>query len=439
MIRTIGLFFLLLLKILGFTALFLLAFFLLAFLLVLFVPVRYQVQVHNERSMEPGKHHPAENLRVQLQVHWLLHLLQIKASYGPQGFSSRIRAAGIDIPKALAWIKNKKEQKHNRRQAKKRRQKKSEDGMQEEWKTPDTTQAGNTIPESAKGLSQADEAVPEAEKDWIQADGTVQELPKGQIQADGTVQESAKGQIQADGTVQESAKGQIQADQIVQESAKGQVQADRTAADSAQDYRETGHLTAAEVVQEPFAKTDAQIPLQKKASEKEGRPDSKRKKRRKKKKSFPKRKKSNTQKPHRPSGPSEPNPGIFARLRGQIARVRKEIKDETNRYAVSRIWRELLKIICSYKPRKLRADITFSLADPALTGQATGLISLLPWIYRYPCRICPDFTSEQLYLEGEVFAQGRVSVLVFALSALRLLCDKTFMRTVRRLLGRGQK
>ncbi len=419
--------------------LFLLAFFLLAFLLVLFVPVRYQVQVHNERSMEPGKHHPAENLRVQLQVHWLLHLLQIKASYGPQGFSSRIRAAGIDIPKALAWIKNKKEQKHNRRQAKKRRQKKSEDGMQEEWKTPDTTQAGNTIPESAKGLSQADEAVPEAEKDWIQADGTVQELPKGQIQADGTVQESAKGQIQADGTVQESAKGQIQADQIVQESAKGQVQADRTAADSAQDYRETGHLTAAEVVQEPFAKTDAQIPLQKKASEKEGRPDSKRKKRRKKKKSFPKRKKSNTQKPHRPSGPSEPNPGIFARLRGQIARVRKEIKDETNRYAVSRIWRELLKIICSYKPRKLRADITFSLADPALTGQATGLISLLPWIYRYPCRICPDFTSEQLYLEGEVFAQGRVSVLVFALSALRLLCDKTFMRTVRRLLGRGQK
>lgn len=428
MIRTIGLFFLLLLKILGFTALFLLAFFLLAFLLVLFVPVRYQVQVHNERSMEPGKHHPVENLRVQLQVHWLLHLLQIKASYGQQGFSSRIRAAGIDIPKALAWIKNKKEQKHNRRQAKKSRQKPAEDGMQEERKTPDTTQAGETMPESAKGLSQADEAAPEAEK--------------GRIQADRTVQESAKGQVQADRTVQESAKGQVQADQIVQESAKGQVQADRTAADSAQDYRETGHLTAAEVVQEPFAKTDAQIPLQKKASEKEGRPDSKRKKRRKKKKSFPKRKKSNTQKPHRPagpSGPSEPNPGIFARLRGQIARVRKEIKDETNRYAVSRIWRELLKIIRSYKPRKLRADITFSLADPALTGQATGLISLLPWIYRYPCRICPDFTSEQLYLEGEVFAQGRVSVLVFALSARRLLCDKTFMRTVRRLLGRGQK
>ena len=425
MIRTIGLFFLLLLKILGFTALFLLAFFLLAFLLVLFVPVRYQVQVHNERSMEPGKHHPAENLRVQLQVHWLLHLLQIKASYGPQGFSSRIRAAGIDIPKALAWIKNKKEQKHNRRRAKKSRQKPAEGGVQEEWKTPDTTQAGETMPESAKGLSQADEAAPEAEK--------------GRIQADRIVQESAKGQVQADRIVQESAKGQIQADQIVQESAKGQVQADRTAADSAQDYRETGHLTAAEVVQEPFAKTDAQIPLQKKASEKEGRPDSKRKKRRKKKKSFPKRKKSNTQKPHRPSGPSEPNPGIFARLRGQIARVRKEIKDETNRYAVSRIWRELLKIICSYKPRKLRADITFSLADPALTGQATGLISLLPWIYRYPCRICPDFSSEQLYLEGEVFAQGRVSVLVFALSALRLLCDKTFMRTVRRLLGRGQK
>ena len=119
MIRAIGLFFLLLFQILGWTALILLTVILLTFLLVLFVPIRYRVQVHNERCKDSLKHHPAENLQVHVQVHWLLHLLRISASCGPQGFKSQIRAAGIDILKALAWFRQKKEQRHNRRQMKK--------------------------------------------------------------------------------------------------------------------------------------------------------------------------------------------------------------------------------------------------------------------------------------------------------------------------------
>ena len=119
MIRAIGLFFLLLFQILGWTALILLTVMLLTFLLVLFVPIRYRVQVHNERCTDSLKHHPAENLQVHLQVHWLLHLLRISASCGPQGFKSQIRAASIDIIKVLAWLKQKKEQRHNRRQMKK--------------------------------------------------------------------------------------------------------------------------------------------------------------------------------------------------------------------------------------------------------------------------------------------------------------------------------
>lgn len=413
MIRAIGLFFLLLFQILGWTALILLTVILLTFLLVLFVPIRYRVQVHNERCTDSLKHHPAENLQVHLQVHWLLHLLRISASYGPQGFKSQIRAAGIDILKVLAWLKQKKEQRHNRRQMKKSRQ------------------------NLAKDRKQADTSMPNLSESQVQTAEIMRTSEESQAQAEGTAQVSEESQAQA-GTTQASSEVQIQADAAVKDLAQELVP----------DSEDAGQLTEEQMQQEQVLKTNPELPIINEESTKKGQSNSKRKKRRqKKKKPFlnqkQKQKKAkklsrtkNRQKAYDQAGSSESEPGFFKRLRSQIARVRKEIKDETNRYAVGRVWAELLKMIRSYRPRKLRADLSFSLADPALTGQAVGLVSLLPWIYRYPCRIVPDFTSEQLYLEGEIFAQGKIRVSVFALTTLRLLRDKKFMQVVRRLLGR---
>ncbi len=425
MIRAIGLFFLLLFQILGWTALILLTVMLLTFLLVLFVPIRYRVQVHNERCTDSLKHHPAENLQVHLQVHWLLHLLRISASCGPQGFKSQIRAASIDIIKVLAWLKQKKEQRHNRRQMKK--------SMQNLAK--DRKQADTSMPNPSEGQVQTAEIMRTSEESQAQAEGTTQISEESQAQA-GTTQVSEEGQAQAGGTTQASPEVQIQADAAVKDLAQ----------ESVPDSEDTGQLTEEQMQQEQVPKTNPELPVINEESTKKGQSNSKRKKRRqKKKKPFSNQKQKeakklsgtkNRQKAYDQAGSSESEPGFFKRLRSQIARVRKEIKDETNRYAVGRVWAELLKMIRSYRPRKLRADLSFSLADPALTGQAVGLISLLPWIYRYPCRIVPDFTSEQLYLEGEIFAQGKIRVSVFALATLRLLRDKKFMQVVRRLLGR---
>ncbi len=425
MIRAIGLFFLLLFQILGWTALILLTVMLLTFLLVLFVPIRYRVQVHNERCTDSLKHHPAENLQVHLQVHWLLHLLRISASYGPQGFKSQIRAAGIDILKALAWFRQKKEQRHNRRQMKKSMQDLAKDRMQ----------ADTSMPNPSEGQVQTAEIMRTSEESQAQDEETAQVSEESQAQA-GTTQVSEESQAQAGGTTQASPEVQIQADAAAKDLAQ----------ESVPDSEDTGQLTEEQMQQEQVPKTNPELPVINEESTKKGQSNSKRKKRRQKKKkpfSNQKQKKAkklsgtkNRQKAYDQAGSSESEPGFFKRLRSQIARVRKEIKDETNRYAVGRVWAELLKMIRSYRPRKLRADLSFSLADPALTGQAVGLVSLLPWIYRYPCRIVPDFTSEQLYLEGEIFAQGKIRVSVFALATLRLLRDKKFMQVVRRLLGR---
>lgn len=427
MIRAIGLFFLLLFQILGWTALILLTVMLLTFLLVLFVPIRYRVQVHNERCTDSLKHHPAENLQVHLQVHWLLHLLRISASYGPQGFKSQIRAAGIDILKALAWFRQKKEQRHNRRQMKKSMQDLAKDRMQADTRTQNPSE----------GQVQTAEIMRTSEESQAQDEETAQVSEENQAQA-GTTQVSEESQAQAGGTTQASPEVQIQADAAVKDLAQ----------ESVPDSEDTGQLTEEQMQQEQVPKTNPELPVINEESTKKGQSNSKRKKRRqKKKKPFSNQKQKqkkakklsgtkNRQKAYDQAGSSESEPGFFKRLRSQIDRVRKEIKDETNRYAVGRVWAELLKMIRSYRPRKLRADLSFSLADPALTGQAVGLVSLLPWIYRYPCRIVPDFTSEQLYLEGEIFAQGKIRVSVFALATLRLLRDKKIMQVVRRLLGR---
>ena len=291
------------------------------------------------------------------------------------------------------------------------------------------------MPNPSEGQVQTAEIMRTSEESQAQAEGTTQISEESQAQA-GTTQVSEEGQAQAGGTTQASPEVQIQADAAVKDLAQ----------ESVPDSEDTGQLTEEQMQQEQVPKTNPELPVINEESTKKGQSNSKRKKRRqKKKKPFSNQKQKeakklsgtkNRQKAYDQAGSSESEPGFFKRLRSQIARVRKEIKDETNRYAVGRVWAELLKMIRSYRPRKLRADLSFSLADPALTGQAVGLISLLPWIYRYPCRIVPDFTSEQLYLEGEIFAQGKIRVSVFALATLRLLRDKKFMQVVRRLLGR---
>lgn len=128
-----------------------------------------------------------------------------------------------------------------------------------------------------------------------------------------------------------------------------------------------------------------------------------------------------------------------AKTMEKLRRFKQEFTDETNRSAVSRLWIELCRILRSYMPAKLEADLTFSMADPALTGQVLGLVSMMPQVYRYPCAIAADFASDRWYIEGEVLLKGKVTLIVFLVSTVRLLLHKEFMKVVRRLTGRGKK
>lgn len=365
----IGLFLLLLLKILGWALLVLLLLLIAVVLLVLFVPVRYEVRVQNERSTEPEQNNPIAELRMHLRVNWLLHLLHVTVNYGPEGMQNKIRVAGIDLKKVLTQLAERKEEKQRRRERKKHR---------------------HTVQESHNTLQTKDSAVKPDETEQMQTES------ENRIFSDG------KAETGDDSRMPEESIGETKKVPSA-EAESGSDEKEQTLV--LKDSSEESRSETARKVQEPQRKKGiSESVLQKN------------------------RKKA--------SGSSKP--GIITKIRTQLSRLHKEFTDEVNRHAVSHLWKELLKLLRSYKPRKLKADLTFSLADPALTGGAVGMISLLPWIYRYPCSIIPDFTSEKLYIEGEVLACGKVTVFVFAVSLLRLLRDKEFMQVVRRVMKRDR-
>ena len=159
------------------------------------------------------------------------------------------------------------------------------------------------------------------------------------------------------------------------------------------------------------------------------------KKRPRKKKGLQKKKRLHKKKNLHKEGDGNKNRG--GRKRNRIHSFYNEFTDQANRRAVFHLWKELLILLRSFKPRRIKADLAFSLADPAFTGYLSGLLSMFPFFYRYPCHILPDFNSQDIYVEGEIFAKGKITVVVFLLSLFRLWRDKEVIYVFKRVAGRS--
>lgn len=415
MIRAVGLFLLLLLKTAGLALLILLFLLLIALLLVLFIPLRYDVLAKNERSMSSKQKGLTANVQLRLKVNWLLHLLQVSILYGPDGLSNQILVAGIDIPELLARHAEKKKARPNSKKSKKSRH------TGKKVKEPDADEESFESPLSEELYAENKNADVITLKDGLSKEESLnKELL---LNEDLSKEELQIKEIQIKET-------QIKETQIKEQSSKMQQK------DSPKEQHTDVHSKADRSIENSIEKNKTE----KNKTEKNKTEKNKIKKDKIKKEDTEKQKTIKHQTKASASkdfAADTDQTSIFKKIRTQLQRVHKEYTDETNRHAVGRLWVELLKLLRSYKPKKLKADVSFSLADPSLTGTATGLLSLMPVIYRYPCRIVPDFTSEKLYVEGEILAGGKVRIFVFLCSVLRLMRDKQFMQVVRRLMKRG--
>ena len=108
---------------------------------------------------------------------------------------------------------------------------------------------------------------------------------------------------------------------------------------------------------------------------------------------------------------------------------KETIEKEENKELMRFMLKQLKFLMKHIKPSQIKADITFSTSDPARTGEILGVLSFFPFLYRKNVSIVPDFTSENLYIEGTFFFKGYLFGVHILILGIRLLANKQF-RTI---------
>ncbi|MBO5371347.1 MAG: DUF2953 domain-containing protein [Lachnospiraceae bacterium] len=116
-----------------------------------------------------------------------------------------------------------------------------------------------------------------------------------------------------------------------------------------------------------------------------------------------------------------------------ITKIKAEYKDEKNRLAFSHIWQEIIYLLKHIKPKYIHMDMIFSAGDPAITGQITGILSILPFMYKKDVHVYPDFMAEKVYIRGCFACKGHIRLWHICVAALRIIRDKNIKRLIHRI------
>ena len=96
---------------------------------------------------------------------------------------------------------------------------------------------------------------------------------------------------------------------------------------------------------------------------------------------------------------------------------------------------EIFLLLKVFLPKNSKVDIAFSLGSPDLTGKVLGLCFVFPFLYQNEWKVRPDFETEEVYVKGKFYADGRIYLYKVVGMVLRILFDKN----CRRLYKTGKK
>ena len=125
-----------------------------------------------------------------------------------------------------------------------------------------------------------------------------------------------------------------------------------------------------------------------------------------------------------------------AKLKEIVHRIFQEIRDETNQNVLRLLLREGKSLLGHYLPRKLAADVRFGMADPAVTGQLLGVLSLFPIFLRPGVLIVPDFMAEKIYVTGSFEMSGHVRAVHVLAAAFHLWREQDVKKLIQRVRNR---
>lgn len=118
------------------------------------------------------------------------------------------------------------------------------------------------------------------------------------------------------------------------------------------------------------------------------------------------------------------------RLGERLDKWREFLGSEEVKETFRLLWRQTKGLFRHVLPRKVRIQGRFGFGDPALTGQVTGLMSMLPAFYQEGISVTPDFTKA--CLEGEFLIKGRIRAANLILLGLKIWFNKDFQKAYRR-------
>ena len=119
-------------------------------------------------------------------------------------------------------------------------------------------------------------------------------------------------------------------------------------------------------------------------------------------------------------------------LKENFSNIKKEVSDETNKNAVSHIFKELKTLLHHIGPRRGKAQLSYSTGDPATTGELTGVLSIMPLFYKKGIHVVPDFTSDRFYIQGNFRVNGHFQVFHLLGIFIRVYRDKDLRKLMQK-------
>ena len=116
-------------------------------------------------------------------------------------------------------------------------------------------------------------------------------------------------------------------------------------------------------------------------------------------------------------------------LKGRGDHIARLFNDERSAEAVKLGLNELFRLLRALKPRKYRAEFIYGFDDPALTGEATGILSMLFLSFGKNVILIPDF--ERFVVDGDMFLKGRLRIITLVIILWKLYFNKNFRRFLR--------
>lgn len=119
-------------------------------------------------------------------------------------------------------------------------------------------------------------------------------------------------------------------------------------------------------------------------------------------------------------------------LKENFSNIKKEVSDETNKNAVSHIFKELKTLLHHIGPRRGKVQLSYSTGDPATTGELTGVLSIMPLFYKKGIHVVPDFTSDRFYIQGHFRVNGHFQVFHLLGIFIRVYRDKDLRKLMQK-------